>query len=99
MLFAGVLGWTAFGQADRDSNGAVVNGGSVDAMSIAVGDCLNDELGAEGEDELVAESYELSLMYFYPSAETWDALEHREALCGVSSASGMSESLLLGSAG
>ena len=151
VLVAGVLGWTALGQADRDSNGDVVDGGSVDAMSITVGDCLADELGPEGGEEQVssveatpcnephlsqivaqfdldqdefpgeaslfaiveerctglvdaalshaADSYELSFIYFYPTADTWAGLDHREALCGVSAASGISESVLLGSAG
>lgn len=39
---AAVVGYNALNSADRDNSGAIVDGGSVDAFEIRVGDCFND---------------------------------------------------------
>ena len=49
-----VVGTAIADQADRDSSGDVVGGGSMDAMSIEVGDCLTDGLPGDGEEQLVS---------------------------------------------
>ena len=45
------LGFIAYGavtDADRDSSGAIVDGGSLDAFQIRVGDCFDDSTQTEG---------------------------------------------------
>ena len=46
-LFALIL--TACGSAQRDSSGEIVEAGTEDVFSLRVGDCFDDDLGAEGE--------------------------------------------------
>ena len=152
LAVAGAIGWYGIaGQADRNEDGEVVDGGSVDVMTLVVGDCLNDGLDDGGGEQLVssieatpcnephtsqiiarfdltqdefpgedaiaaavdsrcedlisaslsraADAYELSYIYFYPSAETWESESDREVLCGLASTTEMTESILLGSAG
>lgn len=41
-----------FRQANRDDSGAVAEGGSMDVMELAVGDCLEDPLGGQTEGEV-----------------------------------------------
>jgi len=38
----GFVGYEAMTSADRDSTGAIVSGGSVDAFNVQVGDCFDD---------------------------------------------------------
>lgn len=41
-IAVGFVAYEAATEADRDSTGAIVDGGSVDAFSVKVGDCFND---------------------------------------------------------
>lgn len=38
----GLFAYNAYTDADRDSSGAIIDGGSVDVFDIKVGDCFND---------------------------------------------------------
>lgn len=50
----GVVGYNAMTSADRDSTGAIVGAGSVDAFEMKVGDCFNDSSSyAYGEEQEV----------------------------------------------
>ena len=46
----GVVAYNVATQADRDATGNIVDGGTVDAFAISLGDCFNDT-GALGSDE------------------------------------------------
>jgi len=52
----GVVGYNAFTAADRDSSGAIVDGGSLDAFEIEVGDCFNDSSSASLDGEEIISS-------------------------------------------
>jgi putative regulator of septum formation len=55
IYIAAALGFVVYGavtDADRDSSGAIVGGGTVDAFQIQVGDCYNDSIVGEGEYEV-----------------------------------------------
>jgi len=43
----GIVGYNAMTQADRDSTGAIIDGGSVDAFDVKVGDCFDDSNSLE----------------------------------------------------
>ena len=46
LIFVGVIGYIAysyFGGAERDASGQIVSEGTLDAFSIRVGDCTNDQ--------------------------------------------------------
>ena len=45
IIALGVLGYKAMTDADRDDSGAIVDGGTVDAFDIRVGDCFDDSDG------------------------------------------------------
>jgi hypothetical protein len=52
IYIAAALGFAIYGAAtsvDRDDNGAIVGGGSVDAFNVKVGDCFNDTFGYDEE--------------------------------------------------
>jgi len=54
IYIAAALGFVIYGavtDADRDSSGAIVGGGTVDAFQIQVGDCYDDSIVAQGEYE------------------------------------------------
>ena len=38
----GIVGYNAMTEADRDSTGAIIDAGSVDAFDVKVGDCFDD---------------------------------------------------------
>lgn len=42
IVAAGFVGYNMMTQADRDSTGAIVSGGDVDAFTMRVGDCFDD---------------------------------------------------------
>lgn len=63
----GVAAVNAAWRADRDSTGAIVGGGSLDAFQIRVGDCFNDSAAAP-----VDETEEVSSVPGVPCAEPHD---------------------------
>ena len=55
IYIAAALGFALYGAAtsvDRDSSGAIVGGGTVDAFQIRVGDCFNDASSNPDETEV-----------------------------------------------
>ena len=55
IYIAAALGFVVYGavtDVDRDSSGAIVGGGTVDAFQVQVGDCFNDSNVGEGEYEV-----------------------------------------------
>jgi hypothetical protein len=63
---AGVFFFNSSFQADRDSEGAIVSEGQIDAFNIRVGDCFNDAVAPTGQD------YELSNVNGLPCSEPHD---------------------------
>ena len=52
IYIAAALGFAIYGavtDVDRDDNGAIVGGGSVDAFNVKIGDCFNDTFGDDEE--------------------------------------------------
>ena len=47
---AGFVGYNMMTEADRDSSGAIVSGGNVDAFTMRVGDCFNDTSSLASQD-------------------------------------------------
>ena len=55
IYIAAALGFVVYGavtDADRDGSGAIVDGGTVDAFQVRVGDCFDDAIVNEGEYEV-----------------------------------------------
>jgi hypothetical protein len=55
IYIAAALGFVVYGavtDADRDGSGAIVDGGSVGAFQVRVGDCFDDAVVDEGEYEV-----------------------------------------------
>ena len=54
LVFIGAIGYNAYTSADRDSTGAIVGEGSVDAFDLRPGDCFNiaDQWGGDSEGEV-----------------------------------------------
>ena len=55
IYIAAALGFVMYGvmtDVDRDSSGAIVGGGTVDAFQVRVGDCFDDAIVNEGEYEV-----------------------------------------------
>jgi hypothetical protein len=52
----GVVAYNVATQADRDATGNIVDGGSLDAFTVRLGDCFNDEgvFGDEGAGEVAS---------------------------------------------
>jgi len=49
------VGYNSVTSADRDSDGVIVSGGSVDAFDIEVGDCFNDASSvSSGEEDAIS---------------------------------------------
>jgi hypothetical protein len=46
----GVVAYNVATQADRDNTGAIISGGNVDAFTMRVGDCFNDNSALLSED-------------------------------------------------
>ena len=54
VLVAGFFLYGYFGEAKRDDSGNIESSGTLDAFSVKVGDCTNDQTGADSEDETVS---------------------------------------------
>lgn len=65
-IAAGVFFFNSSFQADRDSEGAIVSEGQIDAFNRRVGDCFNDAAAPTGQD------YELSNVNGLPCSEPHD---------------------------
>lgn len=50
IVAAGFVGYNMMTQADRDSTGAIVSGGDVDAFTMRVGDCFDDTSSIATQD-------------------------------------------------
>lgn len=80
----GLVGYNAMNSADRDSTGAIVDGGTVDVFSIKVGDCFDDgnsfdEIStlpgvpcAEPHDNEAYATLNLSIASYPSDDEMWD---------------------------
>lgn len=53
---AGVIGFGYYSQVDRDSSGAIVDAGDVDAFDIRLGDCFNDTAAGSANVEITSVS-------------------------------------------
>ena len=50
VVAAGLVGYNMMTQADRDSSGAIISGGDIDAFTMRVGDCFNDTSSLTSEE-------------------------------------------------
>ena len=50
IVAAGFVGYNMMTQADRDSTGAIVSGGDVDAFTMRIGDCFDDTSSIATQD-------------------------------------------------
>ena len=65
-IAVGIYLFNASFQADRDSDGAIVSEGQIDAFNIRVGDCFNDAAAPTGEE------YEVSNVAGVPCTDPHD---------------------------
>lgn len=50
LVALGIVGYNYATKADRDEQGAIVSGGSIDAFNLRIGDCFDDTSSSFGDD-------------------------------------------------
>jgi len=56
LVALGVVGYNYVTEADRDGQGVIVSGGSVDAFNMRIGDCFDDTSSSFGDEATEIES-------------------------------------------